>query len=135
MEDKFSILEIAEIMQIEPMEVCERLIDLYRYNDKVLNVTSNDVVFTTAEVESALKHELYLIDRFSFKVEQMKAVLNSQQRAGFIFDDEDGIKSLKFPPHLKIYERLLSKDKLDRILVSWKRKNEYLYGNTNPTIQ
>lgn len=66
---------------------------------------------------------------FEQKIQCCKTILKSQVRATEIFNNPTGIKTIKFPPALSFYEKILSETDKKRIIDSWERKHLYLYGN------
>lgn len=91
--------------------------------------------FDYKEIDTALEGVHTPSATFRFKLRCAKDILHSQERAGVLFDNAFGIKNLKFPPSLSVYERLLTEHQLKKIKESWKRKHQHLYTDMNPTIK
>ncbi|MFA5670501.1 MAG: hypothetical protein WC967_14775 [Balneolaceae bacterium] len=127
----YTMSELAEILGME----------LDAVKNKLKGYFNSDRLTMTSEF-SLLQALNYVVNGygnrfndFYHKLNCCKTILKSQERSRKIFDSEYGVKHLKFPPELSIYEKLFSDEEIEKVKASWVRKHVFRWGEYTPAYE
>lgn len=133
--DKFTVNDIAEFTDVSITTVREKLKTLLDEERLPKNIQ-----FTKKDIYNAWLTDTRIslekgIEEINHRLECCRTILKSQERAKKLFNNSYGITHLKFPPALKIYEKLFSDEEIERVKASWAKKHVFMYGKLSHAYQ
>lgn len=133
--DTFTVNDIAEFTGVRITTVRESLKTLLDEEKLPKNIQFTKKQVFQAGLTDAKINLQKGIEEINHRLECCRTILKSQERAKKLFNSSYGITHLKFPPALKIYEKLFSDEEIERVKASWARKHVFMYGKLSHAYQ